>query len=243
MRVAAVALAALAGAAAPASPAGATAVSRPAGDVLVVGRDGVARGPEAVRLRARTVRVGGRRCAAGARTPLSVLLGTGRRVRLRDYGSCSRRARDAGGLFVTQVGRDRNAGRDGWVYKVGRRTGSAAAADPAGPFGRGGLRAGDRVTWFWCVLDRGGGCQRTLDALPDRSTAVPGEPLRVTVRGHDDAGRGVPVPGAVVRLGAVSGLTGPDGAVTLTVPAASTLRLTATFAGMVPAFPRRVRTG
>ena len=50
--------------------------------------------------------------------------------RLRDYGACSRRARDAGSLYVRQIGPDRERGRDGWVYKVGSRAGSTGAADP-----------------------------------------------------------------------------------------------------------------
>ena len=187
------------------------------------------------------MRVGGKRCAVARNTPLAALLGTGLRVRLRDYGSCGRRTRDSGSLFVTQVGSDRNRGRDGWVYKVGRKSGSAGAADPAGPFGSGGLRAGDRVTWFWCVLASSGSCQRTLEVAPASSSAAPGSALRVTVRGYDDNGRGVNVAGATVALGSATATTAADGTATLTVPAATgRVRLTATHAGMVDAFPREV---
>jgi hypothetical protein len=208
---------------------------------MVVGKDRVLRSPRAVTLRSRTVRVGGKRCAVARATPLAALLGTGLRVRLRDYGSCGRRTRDAGGLFVTQVGSDRNRGRDGWVYKVGRKAGTAGAADPAGPFGSGGLRAGDRVTWFWCELSSSDSCQRTLDVTPASSSAPAGSTLRVTVRGYDDSGRGVNVLGATVTLGSATAVTGTDGTATLTVPAATgRLGLSATHTGMVDAFPREI---
>jgi hypothetical protein len=136
---------------------------------MVVGKDEVLRAPRAVTLRARTVRVGSKRCAVARNTPLAALLGTGLRVRLRDYGSCGRRARDSGSLFVRQVGSERNRGRNGWVYKVGRKA------------------------------------------------------------------------GATVTLGSATATTAADGTATLPVPAASgRIRLTATRAGMVDAFPREV---
>jgi hypothetical protein len=235
-RALAIVLVTAAGAATGAAPAGAATVQ-----TMVVGKDKVLRAPRTVTLRARTVRVGSKRCAVARTTPLAALLGTGLRVRLRDYGSCGRRTRDSGGLFVTQVGSDRNRGRNGWVYKVGRKAGTAGAADPGGPFGSGGLRAGDHVTWFWCVLGASGSCQRTLDVTPASSSAAAGSALRVTVRGYDDNGRGVNVAGATVTLGSASATTGADGSATLTVPAASgRVRLSATRAGMVDAFPREV---
>jgi len=211
-------------------------------EVMVVGREAVLREPAAVRLAPRTVLVRGRRCAAGAATPLSALLGARVRVRLRDYGACGRRARDAGGLFVTQVGADRNAGRDGWVYKVGRRLGTTPAADPSGPFGTGrGLRHGQRLTWFWCVLDRADGCQPTLEVRPERTAVAPGGVLRVRVRAYGDAGRGRPAAGATVTLGGSTATAGADGTAVLTVPATpGRLALTAERAGSVRAFPRRV---
>jgi hypothetical protein len=225
-----------AGAATGAAPAGAATVQ-----TMVVGKDEVLGAPRAVTLRAKTVRVGSKRCAVARNTPLAALLGTGLRVRLRDYGSCGRRTHDSGSLFVTQVGSDRNRGRNGWVYKVGRKAGTAGAADPAGPFGSGGLRAGDHVTWFWCVLGASDSCQRTLEVVPASSSAAPGSALRVTVRGYDDNGRGVDVAGATVTLGSASATTTADGTATLTVPAASgRVRLTATHVGMVDAFPREV---
>jgi hypothetical protein len=237
-------IAALAGSVAlAAAPAGAGAAKRV--DVLVVGKSSVLRGPKAVALKSRTVNVGKRRCAVGRATPLSVLAGTGLRLRVRDQGACGKRARDAGALYVFGIGAQRETGRSGWVYKVGNRAGTAGAGDPAGPFGNGHrLRAGQRVLWFWCTLNATDGCQRTLDARPERSGAAPGEPLRVTVRGYDDGGHGVPVAGATVRLGSASAVSGADGVATLTVPAASgRLRLQAERAGMVRAFPRKVAVG
>jgi hypothetical protein len=208
---------------------------------MVVGRERVLRAPVAVRLSPRTVRVGGRRCAVGAATPLSALVGTRLALGVRDFGACGRSARDASGLFVARVGPDRNRGRDGWVYKVGRRAGTAGAADPAGPFGSGRLRGGEDVLWFWCTMTRSGSCQRTLEARPDTAVVAPGAPLRVTVRGYDDAGRGVPVGGASVRVGTAGAVTGADGVAVLAAPAApGRARLSATRTGMVPAFPSRV---
>ncbi|HEX2234476.1 MAG TPA: hypothetical protein VHG69_14055, partial [Thermoleophilaceae bacterium] len=135
------------------------------------------------------------------------------RVRLRDFGACSRRARDAGQLFVRGIGPDLNRGQDGWVYKVGPRAATAGAADPAGPFGHGRLRANQRVTWYFCRLVRGG-CQRTLHlkATPEAGGVA------VTVLGYDDEGRGVRVQGATVRLGSTEQVTDANGFTRFQVP-------------------------
>jgi hypothetical protein len=212
-------------------------------EVMVVGKSAVLAGPERVTLKARTARVGGRRCSIGRATPLSVLAGTGVSFRLRDYGTCSRRARDAGSLYVSKIGPDRESGRDGWVYKVGRRSGSAGAADPSGSFGTGRrLRAGQRVLWFWCVKDAADECQRTLETSSAR-TVAPAAPLAVTVRGYDEAGKGDAVAGATVRLGGATALTGADGVATVTAPAAGTYRVRAEKPGMVLSFGERVVVG
>ena len=105
------------------------------------------------------------------------------------------------------------------------------------------LRGGDRLLWFWCDMQASGGCQRTLEAAPDRATAAPGETVRVTVRGYDDAGRGVKVPGATVRLGSATALTGADGVAMVPVTAAGRLELVATAPGMVRSFPGEVSAG
>ena len=135
------------------------------------------------------------RCAAGDGTALAALVRSRpRRLRIRDFGSCSRRPRDGAGLFVESIRSDRNRGQNGWVYKVGRRGATAGAADPSGPFGRGRLRAGQRVTWFYCRS------RRRLPAHARAAATRAGEVV-VTVRGYDDEGRGVAIEGATVRAG------------------------------------------
>lgn len=221
-----------------------TAEARAKVHVMVVGKSAVLAGPERVALKARTVRVGGKRCSIGRATPLSVLAGTGVSFSLKDYGACSRSARDAGSLYVRQIGPDREQGADGWVYKVGRRAGSGAAADPAGSFGTGRkLRRGQRVLWFWCVKGAADSCQRTLEVAPDAKRSEAGAALRVTVRGYDDNGKGARVEGALVRLGGSAALTGAGGVATITAPAAGTYRLRAEKLGMVVSFPVRVAVG
>jgi hypothetical protein len=212
---------------------------------MVVGKERVLRDATDARLVSkRRVKVGRRRCTVAGATPLAALAGLKLTLRIRDYGSCGRRARDAGSLFVTRVGPDRNRGVNGWVYKLDRRAGSAGAADPSGAFGTGRrLRDGDRLLWFWCDLQLSGSCQRTLEAVPDRTVATPGETVSVTVRGYDDRGRGVKVAGASVRLGSASAVTDADGVATLVVADSGRLPLVATAAGMVRSFPGQVRAG
>ncbi len=207
--------------------------------LMVVGKERVLRAPADVRLKTRTVKVAGRRCRVGAATPLSVLVATKLRLGLRDYGRCGRRPRDAAGLYVTKVRDEREKGRGGWVYKIGRRTPSTGAADPSRR-----LRDGQRVTWFWCEQDMTGSCQRTLEARPERTTAAPGETLRVTVRGYDDYGRGIAVEGATVTLGSATAVSDAAGIALLTVSAETGEHaLLATRDGMVRAFPVEVTVG
>ncbi len=163
-----------------------------------------------------------------------MLVATRLPLAVRDYGSCGRRPRDAAGLYVSKVAGERERGRGGWVYKVGRRAGSTGAADTGGRR----LRQGERVTWFWCEQEPSGGCQRTLEAQPDRAAAAPGETLRVTVRGYDDQGRGVAVAGATVTLGSATAVSGADGVALLTVIDGRWLE--ASKDGLVRAFPREV---
>jgi hypothetical protein len=135
---------------------------------------------------------------------------------VRDYGSCSKRAADAASLFVYGIGSDRNKGSDGWVYKAGNVLGTAGAADPAGPLGRGRLRAGARVTWFWChVTTRDKGCPHTLVVAPKAG----GGSLTVRVRRYDDRGKGLAAAGALVHAGSATASTGGDGVAKLSVPA------------------------
>jgi len=188
--------------------------------------------------RAATVRVSRRRrCRVGSRLPLAVLWRSRvGRVRLRDYGSCSRRrAADSGGLFVRAIGRHRNRGRHGWAYKLGRRGATAGAADPTGPFGSGRrLRRTDRVTWFYCRLTSRG-CQRSLVL---RATGEAGA-LAATVVGYDDEGDGVRVAGATVHVAGRRLLTDADGRLRVALPAGG-YRLHASKPGLVRSFPERV---
>lgn len=201
---------------------------------LVVFRDGTATS-ETVSTRATRVRVEGRRCTAGDGTALAALVRSRPgRIRLRDFGACSARARDGGGLFVQAIRGNRNRGQNGWVYKVGRRAATAGAADPGGPLGRGRLRAGQRVTWFYCRL-RDGGCQRTLELT---WRAEPGT-LVTTVRGFDDQARGVPVEGATVSAGGAEALTDATGMARLPLPAGR-YRAVAEKPGLVRSFAERV---
>lgn len=226
-----------------AAPAGAAA---PAVETMIAGRTAVLAPVTQARAAAATVPVGGRRCRVAAGTPLAALAAArragGPAFRLRDYGSCSRRSRDAAALFVTRIGPDANRGQDGWVYKVGSKVGSGGAADPAGPFGtRRLLRTGDRLLWFWC--DAGpSGCQRTLAVSAPRAVA-PDAALTVRVRGFDDRGRGVAVAGATVTAGGRTATTGADGAAVLPGPWAGTVAVEAAKPGLVPSFPEEVLTG
>jgi hypothetical protein len=183
---------------------------------LVVFRDGHARTAQPS-LAATTVKVGDKRCALAGGTPLAALVRS--RVgplSLRDYGSCSKRPGDAASLFVKAIGADRNKGSDGWVYKAGNVLGTAGAADPAGPLGRGRLRAGARVTWFWChVTTRDNGCPHTLTV-----TVTPGTgSLTVRVRRYDDRGKGFAAAGATVHAGSATATAGSDGVARMTLPA------------------------
>lgn len=216
-----------------ASPSAAATAAAPRIKQLVVFRSG-----EAVQrttgTRQATVTVAGRRCAAGDGTALAALVRSRPGpLRLRDFGACSMRPRDSAGLLVTGIRSDRNRGQRGWVYKVGRRAATAGAGDMDGPFGRGRLRAGQRVTWFYCV--RAADCQRTLEL---RTTPMAGG-IVATVRGYDDAGDGVPIEDATVSGSGVTGLTSADGRVQMVLPPGSH-RLVARKDGLVRSFTERV---
>jgi hypothetical protein len=181
---------------------------------LVVFRDGSARSSQPV-LAAATAKVDKRRCAVAGGTALAALIRS--RIgplSLKDYGSCSKRATDAGGLFVAGIGTDRNKGSDGWVYKAGNVLGTAGAGDPSGPLGHGRIRAGTRVTWFWChVTTRDKGCPHTLAV----SAKVSGSAVRVRVRRYDDRGKGLAAAGALVHAGSATATAGSDGVAHITL--------------------------
>jgi len=222
--------------AAAALPAAAAGSSPPKVDQLVVLRDGTVKGNNGVRARKASVRVGRKHCTVPAGTPLAALVvSRAAKIGLHDYGSCSRRPRDAGGLFVRSIGPDVNRGADGWVYKVGRKLGSADAADPSGPFGHGLLKSGSEVVWFYCHFTDGS-CQRTLAFT--RVAAAAGS-VQVSVRAYDDRGRGVPAAGATVHVDGATALTGADGRATVAA-AAGSHQLWVDQASRIPSFFRTV---
>jgi hypothetical protein len=229
-----VAIAALAVAALAAPPASARA---PGVEQLVAFKSG--RSVESrVSTRGVTVRVGRKRCAVPGRTALATLVrARPGRIRLRDFGACSRRAVDAAGLYVAAIRRERERGKGGWVYKVGPRAATAGAADPSGPFGSGRLRSGQRVLWFYCL--RAGDCQRTLGA---RARAEGGGSVAVTVTGYDDDGKGRRVAGATVHVGDATAVTGADGVARVSARPGRR-RVYATGRGLVRSFTDRVVVG
>lgn len=238
LRSAGLLAAALAAAALPASLGPADAGAAPRITSMIVGKDGVLGGVRTVTAARATVRVGSRRCAVAAGTPLAVLIARGSSIRVDDHGRCGRRPIDSTGLYVTQIGPDRRGGQAGWVYKVGNRAGTTGAADPSGPFGTGRrLRPGQPLLWFWCRS--AGSCQRTL-ALAAPARVRPGQAFTVTVRGYDDLGRGVAIAGATVQAGASTATTDARGRATLRAPAGGRLTLRASKPGLVPSFPRTV---
>jgi hypothetical protein len=232
----AVAAAVVAALVAAAPPAGA--VSYPKVGQLVVFRDGSAI-QKSASTKAATIRVSGRDCTTGSRVALAALVRIKPpKLRIRDYGSCSTRARDAAGLFVRAIGPDANKGFDGWVYKVGQRLATAGSADPSGPFGSGRLKDGQRVTWFYCRLVKAN-CQRTLVAKP--AATAPGQ-VTVTVRAYDDSGKPAPAAGATVVAGGSTATTGQDGTAVLTLPP-GTHSVHAERAGDVRSFAEEVEVG
>jgi hypothetical protein len=215
------------------------AAAAPHVEVAAVGPRGeTVAAPHRVLARTARIKVGGHRCTVPRGTALAALAGErragGPAFRVRDDGGC-------GALYVTAIARHRAFARQGWVYKVGHRAGTAGAGDPAGPFGTGRrIRAGARVLWFWC---RSGarGCQRTLDVAVAPGAAAPGSRLRVTVRAYDDLGRGVPAGGARVTVGRAAARTNANGIARLRAPAArGRYAVRAARRGLSPGFPGRV---
>jgi hypothetical protein len=183
-----------------------------------------------VRPKRTRVRVEGRRCGIGARTPLAALkaIRPGRTV-LEDFGSCSRRPRDAGGLYVKRLRGEGERGSGGWVYKVDRRTPGVGAADPSWR-----LRRSRRVLWFWCV--QSSNCQRSLEL---RATAVGGGQVEATVTGYDDNGDGERIEAATVTIGSVEATTDSSGVARATL-APGRYRIWAEKPGLVRSFTGRV---
>ena len=142
-------------------------------EVMVVGKERVLRAPAEVRLKVRTVQ--GRRPALPHRRGHAAVGARGheaeaRAARLRPLRQApARRRRPVRGARQARA-------REG-PRRLGLQ-GRPAHAQPRRRRPRAGrLRDGRRVTWFWCEQDDSGGCQRTLEARPDRTTAAPGETL------------------------------------------------------------------
>jgi hypothetical protein len=210
----------------------APAVAAPRVHELVVYRNGDAK-QRLVKAVGTKTRVGSRRCAVGAGTPLAALLQLGvPSIRLKDYGQCSSKPADAAGLYVSRIRKDVAKGASGWVYKVANKVGTAGAADPSGPFGSGLLKAGVHVTWFYCHM-RTNGCQRTLAIKPK---AIGGGQVRVTVRSYDDGGKPKLVSGATVHVGDAMATTDSHGVATVTTTAEQTTGVYATANGLVRSF-------
>jgi hypothetical protein len=220
-------LAAVAPAAAGAAP--------PQVDQLVVFRNGDAK-QRLVTAAGAKARVGGKECVVGAATPLAALLHSKLgSIQLKDYGSCSKRPADAGGLYVKRIRGDLAKGVRGWVYKVGNKAGTTGAGDLSGPFGNGRLRTGARVTWFYCHM-KGSGCQRTLAIKPK---ALGNGQVKVTVKAYDDFGKPRAAAGATVVLGTASAKTDPKGVATFTAQP-GVARVHAEMKGAVRSFEERV---
>jgi hypothetical protein len=223
----------------------AVAADAPVVQMMVVGRGGtILSGPRSVVDGASSVTVSGRRCALAPGTPLGALAALhrlgGPAFSLRDYGRCGSSTRNSGQLFVYSLGGQSNRGQSGWEYKAGGLAGSTGAADPSGVRGDGRLlRSGQRVLWFWCEASAGG-CQRTLEVSAPSTVSRAGT-LALRVTGYDNEGRGAPVAGAVVKLGADFATTGASGRASLIVPSApGRYVLSALRRGLVPAFPETI---
>ena len=213
--------------------------------VMVVGQKKVIAKAVTVRARATKVRASGRRCAVGASTPLAALAAALGRAKVgyavRDFGTCTADSpRDSGQLFVNRIGKERNGGQDGWVYKIDDRAPGRGAADAR-------LRRGDRVVWLYCRQDlETGGCQRSLRALPAKRVGRVGDSLKVTVFGYDDKGARRAIPGALVTLRGgkekiATATTLADGTALMIFPIVGPYDVSATADGLVPSFPVRIR--
>ena len=113
------------------------------------------------------VKVGGRRCAVGRRDAAGACSPAPRcALRCATTAPAGAAPRDAGGA-VRDADRPATAtaASDGWVYKVGRKAGTAGAGDPPARSGRRGCAAATGCCGSGAA-QRAGGCQRTLEVTP-----------------------------------------------------------------------------
>jgi len=193
---------------------GAAIASPPQVKVMITGKTGIVVPPVSVKAAGFTTAVLGKRCAIAEGTPLAALRATTSDFHLKDFGSCSMRTADSGSLYTDTIAKLSGAGMAGWSYKVDNASGTAGAADPSGPFGRGPLKSGSRVLWFWCQTYP---CQRSLALVVPVSAGL-GSQIRVKVRGYDDNGRYTNAAGVRVSLGMSKATTGTDGYATIRTP-------------------------
>jgi hypothetical protein len=178
-----------------------------------------------------TVKIGNKHCAVPAGTPLAALLRSKiGAIQLHDYGSCSSNPNDAATLYVRRIRKDAAKGVHGWVYKVGNKASSAGAGDPAGR-----LKAGARVTWFYCHMGSSG-CQRTLGV---RASALGNGQVRVTVRAYDDSGKSRAAKGATVHVGNLTAKADSKGVATVTT-SPGTRKVYAQSKGLVRSYTERI---
>lgn len=228
---------------APATAATAAAAA-PQVDVMAVGKLTTLVPSTTVTAKSARVRVAHRRCTVPAATPLAALLAAAKRakqkVKLRDYGSCSKRSADAGQLFVRSIGRDRNRASNGWVYKVGNRAGTTGAADPSGPFGSGRIKGGEQILWFWCHNRGGGACQKTVQQQVTLVAGGEGHRILVSVSYQDNDGNSQPGADAVVNAGVLTARPGPSGQSQFDLPGPGQYTITSCREHLVCSFPTTV---
>ena len=142
---------------------------------------------------------------------------------------------------MSSVGGESGSAQNGWEYKVNGVSGTAGAADPSGPAGDGRrLGSGAHVLWFWCQAVAGG-CQRTLELFPSRTTVTPGANVQVRVYGYDNYGRAQAVAGAIVTLGTDFASSGTGGSASVIAPSApGRYLMSVSRAGLVPSFPQTI---
>ena len=59
------------------------------------------------------------------------------------------------------------------------------------------------MTWFYCTLNRRGGCQRTLELSLTPGPYRQFMPIGLQVNGYDDNGDGIPIEGTKAMCGEV----------------------------------------
>ncbi len=239
-----------------AATAGARAVASrshyPAVEIMIVGKNGRVLLPaRSVTVAPATIHVEGHSCVVPAGTPLAALADLARQhvhapFALHAYSPCDTNPASAEGLFVTTVdGVHQSAAEsktyNGWVYKVGNRSGTAGAGSEQGPFGNGRkLTNGQDVMWFWCVY-HGEVCASTLGVAPARTRVAAGSKLAVRVYSYDEKGKAKSAAGATITLGNESAVAASGGSAKIDVPLRpGRYRLSAHERGLVTAFQRTI---